>query len=54
MERHLPPQNLEAEESVLGAMMMNQSAIVAAAERVGRDDFYRDSHRVIFQSIIDL
>ncbi|RJQ46774.1 MAG: replicative DNA helicase [Gaiellales bacterium] len=33
---------------------MNQSAIVAAAERVGRDDFYRDSHRVIFQSIIDL
>ncbi|MHB0915002.1 MAG: replicative DNA helicase [Thermoleophilia bacterium] len=51
---HLPPQNLEAEESVLGAMMMNQSAVVAAAERVGRNDFYRDSHRMIFQSIIDL
>lgn len=52
--RHLPPQNLEAEESVLGAMMLNQSAIIAAAERVSRDDFYRDSHRLIFQSIIDL
>jgi replicative DNA helicase len=52
--QHLPPQNLEAEESVLGAMMMNQTAIVAATERVGRDDFYRDSHRLIFQTIIDL
>lgn len=52
--QHLPPQNLEAEESVLGAMMMNQSAVVSAAERVGRNDFYRDSHRLIYQSIIDL
>jgi len=50
----LPPQNLEAEESVLGAMMISPGAITAVIELVHEQDFYRDSHRAIFSSIIDL
>lgn len=49
---HLPPQNLEAEEAVLGAMLMSTAAI-AAAEEVGleRDHFYRPSHRLVWDAI---
>jgi len=50
----LPPQNLEAEASVLGAMMIQASAIPYVIEKVHSDDFYRDSHREIFRTITDL
>ena len=52
----IPPQNLEAEESVLGAMMVSQSAIepVILDIRLQGDDFYRDRHRLIFEAIIEL
>ncbi len=38
----IPPQNLEAEESVLGAMMISPLAIAAVSEIVDASDFYRD------------
>ncbi|MCL4310266.1 MAG: replicative DNA helicase [Thermoleophilia bacterium] len=50
----IPPQNLEAEESVLGAMMMSPGAIISALDQLHRTDFYRDSHREIYGSIVDL
>ena len=50
----IPPQNLEAEESVLGAMMISQNAITQVAEKLRENDFYRDSHRLIFASIVEL
>ncbi|MHB1389688.1 MAG: replicative DNA helicase [Thermoleophilia bacterium] len=50
----LPPQNLEAEESVLGSMMISPGAITAVAEQLQEHDFYRDSHRLIFRAIVDL
>ena len=50
----LPPQNLEAEVSVLGAMMIQPLAITTVVEKVHETDFYRDSHREIFRSITDL
>src|SRR5436309_1007487 len=40
----VPPQNLEAEESVLGAMMLSPGAIGAVSEIVDAGDFYRESH----------
>ena len=40
---HLPPHNLEAEQSVLGAMLVNPNAITAVAESLTADDFYRDT-----------
>ena len=48
------PVNLDAEESVLGAMMLSRGAIVACAEIIGPRDFYRESHGHIFRAIIDL
>jgi len=50
----LPPQNLEAEVSVLGAMMISPNAITAVADKLRETDFYRDSHREIYRSITDL
>jgi replicative DNA helicase len=48
------PQNLEAEMSVLGAMLINPNAIPVAGELLAADDFYRTSHGVIFHSITAL
>ena len=52
----VPPQNLEAEESVLGAMMVSQATIepVLLDVRLQAEDFYRDRHRSIFEAIIRL
>jgi replicative DNA helicase len=51
---HLPPHDLEAEQSVLGAMLVNPNAITAVAETLSADDFYRDSHRSIFRAALTL
>ena len=52
----VPPQNLEAEESELGAMMVSESTIdpVLLDIRLHADDFYRDRHRAIYEAIIHL
>ncbi|AJA50098.1 replicative DNA helicase [Clostridium pasteurianum DSM 525 = ATCC 6013] len=48
------PQNIEAEQSVLGSMILDKNAIAEAAEILRGDDFYRENHKLIFNSIIDL
>jgi replicative DNA helicase len=52
----IPPQNIEAEESVLGAMLIAEPAIslVVVDVRLRPEDFYRDSHGAIFRAILDL
>ena len=45
-----PPQNLEAEESVLGAMLLSPGAIGAVSEVLDASDFYRDSHAKIYRA----
>ena len=50
----IPPQNLEAEQSVLGAILLDNDAIDRASEIVQPEDFYRQSHRQIFQAMLDL
>ena len=50
----LPPQNLEAEMAVIGSMLIDEEAVSVAAELLDKDSFYRDSHRKIFEAIIDL
>ena len=44
------PQSIEAEQSVLGAMIIDRTTIAQAAEVLNKDSFYRDAHKVIFQS----
>ena len=50
----LPPQNLEAEAAVLGSMLMEEEAISVALESLQADAFYKDSHRKIYEAIIEL
>ena len=45
----VPPHNLEAEESVLGSMMLSPDAIASAIELVRSEDFYRSAHQRIFE-----
>jgi replicative DNA helicase len=51
-----PPQNLEAEQSVLGAVLLSDTALPALIidERLQPGDFYRDSHGIIFTAMLDL
>ncbi|AGK99555.1 replicative DNA helicase [Clostridium pasteurianum] len=48
------PQNIEAEQSVLGSMILDKTSIADAAEVLRGDDFYRENHKLIFSAIIDL
>lgn len=50
----LPPQNLEAEESVLGALMIDKEAIIKVADILRPEDFYKDAHGLVFKSMLDL
>jgi len=50
----IPPQNLDAEESVLGAMMLSPGAIGAVSEILDAGDFYRESHGKIYRAALAL
>jgi replicative DNA helicase len=50
----VPPQNLEAEESVLGAMMLSPGAIGAVSEILDAGDFYRESHAKVYRAALAL
>ena len=49
-----PPQDVGAEQSVLGAMLMSKDAIADVIEEVRPQDFYRPAHETIYEAIIDL
>jgi len=53
-EHRLPPQNLEAEMSVLGGILLENEALNRALEKLRPDDFYRDAHRKIYSALITL
>ncbi len=48
------PHSIEAEQSVVGAMLMDKDAIVAASETISREDFYQVSYGIIFESMVEL
>jgi replicative DNA helicase len=50
----VPPQNLEAEESVLGAMLLSPTAVGTVSEILDASDFYRESHARIFRAALGL
>jgi replicative DNA helicase len=52
--RKLPPQSLEAEMSILGGILIDNDAINRVLEVLNADDFYRESHRKIFQAMMRL
>jgi replicative DNA helicase len=50
----VPPQAVELEEAVIGALMVEKDAIVSILDVIKPDSFYKDSHQKIFQAILDL
>ncbi len=50
----LPPQNLEAEQSVLGSLLIDKEAITKIADIITTEDFYKDIHAIIFEAMLDL
>jgi replicative DNA helicase len=52
--RRVPPQNLAAESSVLGGVLIDNDAINRVLEVLAADDFYREAHRKIFRAMIEL
>jgi replicative DNA helicase len=50
----VPPQNLEAEQSVLGSMLLDRDAIARVVESLRPEDFYRDLHRTIYTAMLEL
>lgn len=50
----VPPQNLDAEQGVLGSMLLDRDAIARVVELIRPEDFYRDAHRRIYEAIADL
>ncbi len=50
----LPPQNIEAEQSLLGCLLLDKDAIVRVADSIHADDFYKGSHNHIYETVAEL
>jgi replicative DNA helicase len=50
----LPPYNLEAEQAVLGSMMIDKEAVYIALEVLQPEDFYKEAHQILFTTIVGL
>ncbi len=53
-EMKLPPQNIEAEQSVLGSLMLDKDAVLKVADIIEPDDFYKDAHTKIYEIMMEL
>ncbi len=49
-----PPQNIEAEQSLLGCLMLDKNAIIRVSDTISAEDFYKDSHKNIYGAMMDL
>ena len=50
----LPPQNIEAEQSILGGILLENNAVNSVLEILSPNDFYSEAHRKIFKVIVEL
>ena len=53
-ELRVPPNNIEAEQSVLGSLMLDKDAIIKIADFLQPEDFYKDAHGKIFETMLEL
>lgn len=54
LPERVPPQNIEAEQAVLGAMLIKKEAIIEVQEILQPDDFYREAHRLVYEAMLEL
>ncbi|TVX89793.1 replicative DNA helicase [Paenibacillus agilis] len=50
----VPPQHAEAEQAVLGAILLQSEALITSMERVQAEDFYQPAHQIIYEAMIEL
>ena len=50
----MPPHNMEAEQSVLGCMLLDRESVAAATDFLKAEDFYAEAHKEIFESMLDI
>ncbi|HPA25933.1 MAG TPA: replicative DNA helicase [bacterium] len=53
-QERLPPQNIEAEQSVLGSLLIDKDAIIKIADLLVPEDFYKDAHGKIYETMLEL
>ncbi len=51
---HIPPQALDLEEAVLGALMLEKESVIAVQEFVEPEAFYKETHQIIYRAIVEL
>lgn len=54
LEHRIPPQNIEAEQSVLGSLMLDKDAVMKVVDFLLPKDFYRDTHHTIYSAMVSL
>ncbi len=54
MSAKLPPQNLEAERSVLGALLIDNDVVFKISDILNPEDFYKNEHKIIYEAMMDL
>ncbi|HPV70392.1 MAG TPA: replicative DNA helicase [Candidatus Magasanikbacteria bacterium] len=52
--KKIPPQNIEAESSLLGAILMDKDALLKIADVVAPEDFYKETNKIIYETMLDL
>ncbi|MDD2401934.1 MAG: DnaB-like helicase N-terminal domain-containing protein, partial [Clostridia bacterium] len=50
----MPPYNLEAEQAVLGSMMIDKEAVYTALEILQAEDFYKEANQIMYSTIVEL
>ncbi|MCI5162358.1 MAG: replicative DNA helicase, partial [Candidatus Electrothrix sp. AX5] len=50
----IPPQNVEAEQALLGTILIQDKSLLKIVELLSPDDFYRDAHKAIFEVMVSL
>lgn len=50
----IPPHSVESEQSILGSILLDKDAIITVAETISPSDFYKDAHRIIYESMMSL
>ena len=52
--KRIPPHSIDAEQAVLGAMLMNKDAVMTASEILTGEDFYQTAYGIIFDCVVNL
>lgn len=50
----IPPHNIEAEQTLLGALLIDKDSMIRVADLITPEDFYHDAHRIIFETLLEL